>query len=217
MYSARAHLFSFSGIGSAVCLLILVSALNASGQSVRRGSKVAPVSLPTPEVKAPEKKPVEKDQPKLNLIVGIDRGGGFGSIPSYYYDSVLEGCSARLQDSSGVRLDVVPREMTRSDAVKRAKGEHEGYVIWLGLRAEGNSPDSLYIGYTVLEPTTAKLKIQGHAYQDLYRQGSIAIPGTSGRATSMLIERRLREAAQDAAEKILKAFHSASPSGIPPH
>jgi len=173
--------------------------------------------VPTPEVKEPEKKPAGNDQPKLNLIVGIDRGSGFTSIPSYYYDSVLESCSGRLHDSSGVRLEVVPREMTRADAIKRAKGEQDGYVIWLELRSEGNGPEGLYIEYTVLEPTTAKLRVQGHAYQGVYRQGGATIPGTSGRTNNMIIERRLRDAAQDAAEKILKAFHIASPSGMPPH
>lgn len=217
MFPARANSVVYSGIGSAVCLLIALSALTALGQSGRRGSKSPPVSVPTPEATQPEKKPVANDQPKLNLIVGIDRGSGFGAIPSYYYDAVLESCAKRLDDSSGVRLEVVPREMTRSDAIKRAKGEKEGYVIWLELRADGSNPDGLYIGYTVLEPTTAKLRTQGHSYQEVYRQGGVTIPGTSGRTNNMIIERRLRDAAQAAAEKILKALHIASPSDIPPH
>ena len=224
MFRARANPFGYPGIGSAVCLLIALTTLTAFGQSGRRGSKSPPISVPTPEAPQPEKKPVVNDQPKLNLVVGMDRGNGFGTIPSYYYDSVIESCAARLNDSRRVQLEVVPGEMTRGDAIKRAKGEQETYVVWLQLRVDTfnrtagtNADDMIYIEYTLFEPTTAKIRMQGNSYQGLYRQGGITIPGTSGRTNTMITERRLQDAAQDAAVKILKALHIALPSDIPPH
>jgi hypothetical protein len=217
MLSARATSFRYPGIGSAVCLLLMLSALTVLGQSGRRGSKSPPVAVPTPEAPAPEKKPVARDQPRLNLTLGTDRVNSFSGIPTYYYDSVLESCAKRLGDSSAVRLEVVP-EMMRTDAIKRAKGEKEGFVAWLELRSDGGSPtsgtslDNIYIEYTVFEPVTGKIASTGHAYQSMYRKG-LPIPGTSGRNSTMITESRLRDAAEEAAEKILKALHLALPPG----
>jgi hypothetical protein len=177
--------------------------------------------VPIPEAKQPEKKPVA-NVPKVNLILAANRDLFTGILP-YLYDSVLQSCAARLNDSSGVQVEVVPREMTRSDAVKRAKAEKDGFLVWLQLRVDNfsgssaNSLDGIYIDYTVFESTTAKVRTQGNAYQAAHRQGGVVIPGTSGRSSSAITESRLREAAQDAAERILKALHVASRSDIPPH
>src|SRR5947207_529660 len=126
MFPARANSFGYFLIGSAVCLLVVLSALTTSAQSGRRGSKSPPVSVPTPEPPPPEKKPVVNNQPRLSLVLGMDRDA-FANIPSYYNDSVVESCAKRLSDSSAVRLEVVPHEMTRSEALKRAKGEKEAF------------------------------------------------------------------------------------------
>jgi hypothetical protein len=217
MLPARENSFRYAAIGSAVCLLILLSALTALAQSGRRGSKSPAVSVPTPEAPPAEKKPTAKDAPRLNLILGISRGDVFANIPSYYYDSVLESCARRLDDSRAVHLEVEPHEMTRSDALKRAKNEKEAFVVWLELRSDAYSQssanlDQIYIEYTVFEPVTGKTATQGHAYQSAYRRGGIPIPG--GRNSTMVVEGRLRAAAEEAAERILKGLHIALPPAL---
>jgi len=178
--------------------------------------------VPTPEAPQPEKKPANTDQPKLDLLVGGDRGDVFSGIPAYFYDSVVQSCAARLDDSQGVRVDVTTREMNRGEAVSRAKNEKEAYVIWLHLRGDnhsGTNPDDIYIEYTVFEPTSAKVKTQGSTYQGTYRKrgGVLAPPRTAGGTNTAITESRLRDAAEDAAERILKALHVALPSDIPIH
>src|SRR5467141_2604283 len=130
MFSPQPKAFGNLAIRSAVCVLFALCALTALGQSGRRLSKSPAVSVPTPEAKQPEKKPVANDQPRLNLIVGADRGDAFAGIPTYYYDSVLQSCGGRLDDSRGVRVEVTGKDMTRGDALKRAKAEKEAYVVW---------------------------------------------------------------------------------------
>jgi hypothetical protein len=223
MFPVRTKSFDHLAIRSTVCLLFVLFALTGLGQSGRRLSKSPAVSVPTPEPGQPEKKPTLTDQPKLNLIVGIHNGDVFSGIPPTYYDSVLESCAGRLDDSRGVHVDVVTREMTRGDAVNRARAEKEGYVIWLQLRTDsysgstGNSLNDIYVEYTVLEPGSAKVKTQGNCYPNSSRKGGVVVPRTSGRTNTMIAESRLREAAQEAAERILKALHIVPPSDIPPH
>ena len=113
--------------------------------------------------------------------------------------------------------------MTRGDAVTRAKAATDGYVIWLQLRGDDMSRgyagnlDQIYLEYTVFEATTAKVKTQGSCYQSLNRKGGVVLsPRTSGSNTA-IVEARLKDAAEDAAQRILKALHIASPSDIPPH
>ena len=134
MFSARANLVRSSrnwfGSLRSVCSFGLNSAM---GQSGRRLAKSPAVSVPTPEPKPPEKKPVANDQPQLTLVVGTDRGDVFAGVPSYYYDSVLQSCARRLNEAH-VKLEVANNEMTRGDAVKRARAEKDGYVVWLQLR-----------------------------------------------------------------------------------
>jgi len=223
MFSPQTKVFGNLAIRSAVCVLFVVSALTALGQSGRRLSKSPAVSVPTPEAKQPEKKPVANDKPRLSLIVGADRGDAFGGIPTYYYDSVLQSCAGRLDDSRGVRVEVTGKDMTRGDALKRAKAEKEAYVVWLRLRTDSYSAsnssglDQIYIEYVVFEPTTAKVKTQGNCYQGAYRQGGVVLGLPTGGSNTMIAENRLKYAAQEAAERILKALNVALPSDIPIH
>ena len=215
--------FDHLAIRSTVCFLFVLFALTALGQSGRRLSKSPAVSVPTPEANQTEKKPATNEQPKLNLIVGINRGEAFSGIPLSFYDSVLESCAKRLDDSRGVHVEVVTSEMTRGDAVHRARAEKEAYVIWLQLRTDsysgtnGNNPDDTYVEYTVFEPASAKVKTQGNCYPNSSRKGVVVVPRTPGSSSIMITEGRLRAAAQEAAEKILKALHVALPTDIPPH
>ena len=226
MFPFRAHSFDHLVIRSAVCLLVVLFALTAFGQSGRRGAKspaVSPaVSVPTPEPKETEKKRAS-DEPRISLLVGTNRGDVFAGIPLNIYDGVLQSCAGRLKDSSSVSVDVVTREMSRSDAMNRAKAAKEGYVIWLNLRGEdqmgsnANNLDGVFIEYMVFEATTAKVKAQGTCYPGAYRKGGVVLGPNTGRSNNVIVESRLRVAAEDAAARILKALHIASASDIPPH
>lgn len=221
---ARAYSFDHVMIRGAVCLLFVMVAATAFGQSGRRGSKPPPVSVPTPEAKQPDEKPARSDQPKISLLVGTNRGDVFAGIPPNIYDSVLQSCSQRLKDSSSVDVEVITQELTRSDAARRAKEAKEGYVIWLNLRGEDQMRSNagnlygVFIEFTVLEAVTAKIKTQGTSYQGNSRQGGVIMePGTVGSNNNVIVEHRLRVAAEDAAARILKALHIASASDIPTH
>jgi hypothetical protein len=210
-------------IRGAVCVLFVLLAATAFGQSGRRGSKSPPVAVPTPEPTAVEK-PARKEEPLISLLVGTNRGDVFAGIPLYIYDSVLQSCSQRLKDSSSVSVEVMTQEMTRSESIRRAKAAKEGYVIWLNLRGEdqmgsnGGNLSGVFIEFMVLEAATAKVKTQGNSYQGNYRQGGVVMePGTGRSNNNAIIEHRLRIAAEDAAARILKALHIASASDIPPH
>src|ERR1700750_2614711 len=104
-----------------LCCAITCSALVGFSQSGRRGAKSPSVPTPTPEEKQPEKKP-DENLAKVPLIVGTSS-----------YDAVLQSCTQRLDDSTAVMVQAVTKGFSRSDAVERAKGETEGYVVWLHL------------------------------------------------------------------------------------
>lgn len=222
---AIAKMFSFHHLvfRSAVCLLVVLFVLTAFGQSGRRGAKSPAVSVPTPEPIETEKKPAS-DAPMISLLVGTNRGDVFAGIPLSIYDGVLQSCSGRLKESSAVSVEVARQEMTRSDAARRAKDAKEGYVIWLNLRGEdqmgsyGGNLDGIFIEYLVFEAVTAKIKTQGNSYQGTYRKGGVVLgPNTGSSNNNMIVESRLRVAAEDAAERILKALHIASGSDVPAH
>jgi hypothetical protein len=208
-----------------VGVLLTLCAVAAQAQSGRRSTK-PPATPGVPlvvEAKPPEKKPATSDLPKIKLIVGTSRNDVFAGVPLYIYDSVLKSCTGRLDDSHGVSVQAEMKGMARGEAVTRAKAATDGYVIWLQLRGDDMSRgyagnlDQIYLEYTVFEATTAKVKTQGSCYQSLNRKGGVVLsPRTSG-SNTVIVEARLKDAAEDAAQRILKALHIASPSDIPPH
>ena len=174
---------------------------------------------PLPEA-SPEPSPTVKpqpDEPQVSLTVGINGGDGFNYIPNYFYDSALASCAERLRGARSASVHVNSREMTRADAVRIAKSQKEGYVVFLELKTEnmGGSTQNisyqdLYLNYTVFGPDQAKTVTFGHTYPRDYRRGSIiALP--TGRNPTVLAETLLREAAKDAADRILSALHMVHP------
>ena len=212
-----------------VCLLLMLAALTVAAQSGRRSVTPSPsVPAPTPlaDVKQPETTAgPKKDEKRQAIIVSTNRGDVFEGVPLYFYDTVLKSCADRLDDSSNLRVDVVSKHTSRGDAINAAKAEKEAYVVWLQLRSDnlgrsGPTGDlrDIVIEFTVFEPTTAKVKTQGTSYPGAARSGGAVLsPGSSGGTNAAIAESRLRDAARDAAERILKALHVASPSDIPIH
>ncbi|HUS10765.1 MAG TPA: hypothetical protein VMZ30_09890, partial [Pyrinomonadaceae bacterium] len=148
-----------------------------------------------------------KPEPALTFIVGLDRGD-FSNVSLNAFSGVLHSCVGRLNDSPSVRAQVATRSLTRGEAVRMAKAEKESYIVYLELRAENFSretdiygnPNNVFIQYSVLAPITAKTATQGNTYRD--RNKGINLPSSTGTG-----DYYLNQAAQRAAERILKHFH----------
>lgn len=201
------RLFRLLAVGFAFGLLLAVVGPGISQSGRRAKPKAVPVPTPEPAATPATATPAEKPKPQLTFIVGMDRFGD-GAIPLYTYSSVLRYCVDRLNDSASVKAVTAQQEMSRSDAIKRAKAERESNIVYLQLR-----PDTLtdtrgtgrvtnfYLQYTVFAPTTAKIVASGQTYPQAYRaRGIIVRPNTSGTS-----DYELNKAAEEAAERILRA------------
>ncbi|HXD32049.1 MAG TPA: hypothetical protein VN643_13085 [Pyrinomonadaceae bacterium] len=203
-------------VGALICFFAFAS----FAQSGRRGAKSPAIPVPTPEEKKAEPKPSE-NLTKIPVLVGASRNDVFTGIPFSIYDSVLHSCAQRLQESSAVRVQPDRNGFSRAEAVNRAKAAKEGYVVYLNLRGDDLSGgyatnlDAIFIEYSVFEHTTAKIRANGNAYQGAYRAGGVVLGPNSRGSSTAVIENRLRIAAEDAAERILKALHLASASDVP--
>jgi hypothetical protein len=198
----------------AVFAMTALLALSVAAQSGRRAPKSSsPAPAPTPEAAPVETKPDAETKPALSFIVGIDRGTAFSNIPNYLFDTVLSACAGRLDDSPSVRVDIANRDMHRGEAIKRAKAETESNVVWIQLssdNARSQSGDDLRdvgVEYYVFAHTTGKIITSGRTYQQAYGGGGvIAMPRPGGRASLPYTEQLLKQAARDAAERILSAM-----------
>jgi hypothetical protein len=118
----------------------------------------------------------------------------------------------RLDDHPGVKVAHLWGDITRSDAIRRAKSEKEAYVVLLELslnRMAGASDGELRLAYWVFSPVTAKIKVSGTSYPHTYRTRGILDPRSAG----IYGDHQVREASRDAAERILKAFQLHLPGG----
>lgn len=201
--------------------LLLVCAATSGAQSGRRVRKPE-APAPTPEA-TPTSEPKKQEESTVTFIVGVDRYHGFSNIPFSYYDSIARACAARLDDQPAVKVEFAQKDMTRADAVRKAESEKEAYTVWLQIQVEGVYGDAehvdnlnkLFLEYTVFAPTTAKQMAWGHTYQQGSRQGPVVVgPSSSSRSNVDLSERRLRDAAREAAERILNAMKMRP---LPPH
>ena len=193
-----------------VAALIVLCALAGYAQSGRRAKKSTTPPVPTPEASptpTPRKTP---EQPAVPIYLGGNSFDSFGNIPYYFHESVTRSCAEGLQRHSAFHVEVNSRDMTRGDAVKRAKEMKEGYVVLLELRSDGmrtSSQDTdlsrVYIEYVVFAAVTSKTVTSGPVYQ---QAGGIrdVIVGRSDSTT--VAEQRLKNAARVAAQRILAAI-----------
>jgi hypothetical protein len=63
------------------------------------------------------------------------------------------------------------------------------------------------IEYVVFAPGTAKIATSGRTYQNANRKGPVVVQPPGGSNNQVYVERMLERAAEDAAERILKALH----------
>ena len=147
------------------------------------------------------------------LLVANDRNSGPMTVPLTYYDAAQRGCAERLRARSSAGVDVAERDMTRGEAIEKAKKEQKTYVVLLSLVIDTMSStyDDLQLDFLLLEPATARVVITGRSYMNPNRKGPLVV-GPTGRAPAMYREQLLREAGQEVADKILKKLHLASPT-----
>ena len=206
---------------SFVVVLVLSYAfpsLAQSGRRVRKGDSV-PVSTPEPEPSPTPKPSPEILKPRFTFLVGLDRYNGFANIPSYAYDGVLRSLVDRLGSSPAVHVEATQSDMNRGDAIKKAKGEREGLVVFVELSYDAmrtssqntGNLDDIVIDYSVFNPTTAKVATSGRTYTAAQRNKGIIGPRTS----SIYGDRYLNQAAQEAADRILAYFRSHGPPTPP--
>ena len=194
----------------AATLIIALCALSVQGQSGRRRTTPpppAPVPTPTPE---PTPTPKKKDNDEeLLFFLGADRFSSNVNLPFSFYDAVLRGCAERLRAGSSASIDVSNKDLTRGEAIKRAKSETKSYVIYMTLTADtmGRRADELILEYIVFAPVTAKIVTSGRSYMTGRRAGSVVIQPPNTRDGAIYREETLRRMGEYAGERILKAMH----------
>jgi hypothetical protein len=201
-------------------LLIVLCAIAIQAQSGRRQKKptpAAPVQTPSPEP-SPSPKNDEKE-PELMFFVSADRNSTFASIPFTFYDAAVSGCAGRLRSGSSATVDTSQRDMSRSEAIKKAKAETTGYVVLLSFTFDTMSGmrrtyEDLVLEFVVFAPATAKVVTTGRSYMNSNRAGAVVV-GRRRTQTGIFHEGAVVDAGEDAANRILKALHLNLPIPIP--
>jgi hypothetical protein len=203
----------------AICFatILLNCALAVMAQSGRRVRKSSPppVSIPTPEATPTPNLSSEKPKPAFTFVVGLDRYSDFSRISLNAYSGVVRSCAERLDDSPSVVAEISTNDMSRGDAIRKAKAEKEAYIVWLHLRSNnfndqsGARSDSsnVYIEYSVFSPVTGKQVTSGNTYPEAYRNKGIRLP-----TSSINGDYYLNQAARGAAERILDHFQARVPN-----
>lgn len=196
-YSITLALFIF-----ALCVL---SAQAQSGRRQPKSAPAAPIPTPTPEP-TPTPKKDNKDL-ELGILVGSDRNTASMTIPLAYHSAAQRGCADRLRKGSAAQVDVAERDMNRGEAIEKAKASSNTYVVLLTLQFDSmaRSYDDLELEFVVFAPKTAKVVITGRSYLSSARAGPVVV---SRRLPSgVFYEQALRQAGEDAADRILKKLH----------
>ena len=195
-------------IATLALLILAVCTASVQAQSGRRQNKpepAAPVPTPTPEPTPIPKK--SEGEAELVLLVATDRISGESWIPFSYYNAAQQGCAERLRRGSSVDVDVAERDMTRGEAIKKAKSQTKTYVVLLSIQTDRMSNNqALELDFTLFEPATANVVITGRSYLNGRRTGPVVI-GPTGRTSSLYYERYLKQAGEDIADRILKKLH----------
>ena len=201
----------------AATLIIALCALSVQAQSGRRRTvppPAAPVPTPTPEPTPTPKKESDKED-ELVFFLGVNRYSSNVNLPLSFYDAVLRGCADKLREGSSAIVDITDKDLTRGEAIKRAKSETKSYVVLLTLTVEtmtsSSSYEDLVLEFIVLAPSTAKNVTGGRAYMTGQRAGPIVVGPPTSRRGSIYREETLRRMGEDAGERILKAMHLNAP------
>jgi hypothetical protein len=223
-------------LAAAILLALAACALSAGGgaaaQSGRR--KTPPRQTQPPPAAEPQGESESESRPRppgasavVSFIVMEQDDTAFGA-DSVTKGDVMESFAARLGRSASVSVTRAGRG-SRGEATKRAKAETAAHVVLLALEEEfsgmgGRRPGqrderTLVIRTYVYAPQTGSLKFTDTIYQRAVRPtvgvGGVRLPvptRTIGRYPSQL---ELRQAAQDAADRVLSRFKIAPPPDTP--
>ncbi len=191
--------------------IIFVCATVTHAQSGRRSPNEPTTAPSISGPKTIEKTPLKV--PKIPLLVAIEERNPLVNVPYYLSDTVLDNCIRRLNDAPEIRAITATRGMTRAEAGTKAKAEKETFVIFLQIESDitpsakqaKNGPDELYVRYTIFEPGSAKIRQWGRTHQQIYKTGQGGV-STSSKSSPVYSEYALKQAAKEAAERVLEAF-----------
>ena len=195
----------------ATMLVIALCAWTIQAQSGRKHVKPAPAAaIPTPTPQpTPAPKKVDKES-ELMFFIGADRNDSYAMLSYAYYDWVVRGCADRLRAGSSAGVDITDKSFSRGEAIKKAKAETRSYTVLLNLKFNNMAREyeELILEFIVFAPGTAKIVTQGHSYPNANRSGPVIVgPSSRGPGSELYRERLLRQAGEDAANRILKALH----------
>ncbi|HEU4710388.1 MAG TPA: hypothetical protein VFS76_02430 [Pyrinomonadaceae bacterium] len=204
-----------TALGLSVALLIALCCAAAYSQSGRRQTKpppAAPVPTPTPEPTPIPSAPKKDDDLTVILVASGDRASTFSNYPLSFDDAARNGCADRLSKRTSASVDVADREITRGEAITRAKADKFTYVVLITLiedrmSASSSNNPQLEVDYVVFAPSTAKVLASGRTYENSARKGPLSIPRSRGTNVPMIREEMLRRAGEDAADRILKVVN----------
>lgn len=208
-----AYVTIFSAQRLVLLLAVLIaSTAVAAAQSGRRGPTKSPAPAPEPVLSPTSASTRPQTPARIQLLVAVNDPSGFDRVPLVAPEIVLTACGQRLKEAKEVATDLSSRRMTRAEAISAAKAETTRYVVFLEVKneraefgAESSGQDRLYINFAVFEPGTAKLKKSGRAQHSTGRAGNVGVT-VPGIGDGLYSEYAIREAARQAADRILEAF-----------
>ena len=196
-----------------VCVSMILSfSQAASAQSGRKNKNAtAPQPPVTTETKTetPTNPPPKKAAPYATVIVGGDKFGTSMYVLSSYVDDAIKACIDRIKESSAIEA-IGGGNMTRKEALDRAKKETTSYVLWLELRLEQDAVEnSLSISYYLFAPKTAKILASGNVYlgNRSVRSGPVGV-GIPSATKQMPIQYQIKEGGQEVADRVVSKFPS---------
>lgn len=209
-------------IAATLCLIFLFSAVTMGAQSGRKVPKRN--EAPKPVQPSTEKEPVkaESEKPEKSLTpLLILKSNAFNTSP-FLADIVMDGCAARLQKSSALKVNASRTETHRGEASDRAKASQDLYVLWMepqldriDMNRNANYTD-VSVEFYLFAPQTGDRKTWGRVFLRPYTPTAgpggarVPLPVPSGRVP---IEYLLRQAGEDMADRVLNALSLSVPQG----
>jgi hypothetical protein len=192
-------------------VLCALSVLAQSGRRKTPPPPAAPIPTPTPEPTPTPKK--EGKEPELVFFVVTDRQQDYGLIPLSFHTVAQRGCADRLKARSSAEVDAPHGDIGRGRAIEKAKKSENTYVILLTLKFDTlvNSSNDLQLDYVLFAPVTAKPLLTGRSYVNANRAGPVVAGPTSRLPAGVYRESWLRDAGEEAADRILKKLNMVVP------
>lgn len=198
-----------------VCALSLLCFSQAAlAQSGRRQSKsVSTTPPPATETKTEDeaKPPGVKPPPVATLTVGGDSMSSSFDIPTGYLDIAINACIDRLEKSAGLEVSSAGSNLSRKDAIEKAKKQNVAHVVWLEIKIEdsGVSQPVMTIQYTVFTPETGKVKTFGRVFLDRSQvsRGPVGVGIPPSVTRRMPLDYLMREGGRQVADRVMDAFH----------